>query len=178
MYTAHATRIINRNTEKANFHDIIAFDYRRGVFEVKTGRGTRGSSKGGKIQHVDLNQMKCTCNKLEIYHLPCSHVLVVCIKRHLSYERFVDPCYTSQSYASTYEHYFMPMIDKRSWPQYTGFELRHDPDQIRGKGRPKSRRISNEWMRVERNELIVVIVGAKVKTLEPVTPGNMLYILY
>ena len=56
----------------------------------------------------------------------------------------MDPCYTSQSYASTYEHYFMPMIDKRSWPQYTGFELRHDPDQIRGKGRPKSKRIANE----------------------------------
>ena len=91
MYTAHATRIINRNTEKANFHDIIAFDYRRGVFEIKTGRGNRESSNGGKIQYVDLNQMKCTCNKLEIYHLPCSNVLVVCIKQHLSYERFVDP---------------------------------------------------------------------------------------
>ena len=38
----------------------------------------------------------------------------------------------------------MPMIDKRSWPEYTGFELRHDSDQIRGKGRPKSKRIANE----------------------------------
>ena len=131
MYTAHATRIINRNTEKANFHDIIAFDYKRGVFEVKIGRGTRGSSKGGKIQHVDLNKMKCTCNEFEIYHLPCSHVLVVCIKRHLSYERFVDPSYTSQSYACTYEHYFMPMIDKRSWLQYTGFELRDGSNSSR-----------------------------------------------
>ena len=88
--------------------------------------------------------MKCTCNKLETYNLLCSHVLAVCIMRHLPYERFVDPFYTSQSYASTYEHYFMPMIDKRSWPQYTGFELRHDPDQIRGKGRPKTKSIANE----------------------------------
>ena len=38
----------------------------------------------------------------------------------------------------------MPMIDKRSWPKYTGFELRHDPDQIHGKGRPKSKRIDNK----------------------------------
>ena len=36
------------------------------------------------------------------------------------------------------------MIDKRSWPQYTGFELRHDPEKVRGKGRPKSKRIANE----------------------------------
>ena len=144
MYTSHATNIINKNTEKANFHKIVAFDYRRGVFQVEIGRGNRGSFKGGKIQTVDLNQRKCTCNKLEIYHLPRSFRLVVCIKRHLLYERFVDSCYTSQSYASTYKPCFMPMINKRSWPQYTGFELRHDPDQIRGKGRPKSKGIANE----------------------------------
>ncbi|XP_057530544.1 uncharacterized protein LOC130808979 [Amaranthus tricolor] len=52
MYTVHATRIINRNTEKANFHEIIAFDYSSGVFEVKTGRGTRGSSKGGRFNKL------------------------------------------------------------------------------------------------------------------------------
>ena len=90
MYTSHATKIITKNTEKANFHEIVAFDYRRGIFKVKNERGNRRSSKGGKIQTVDLTQRKCTCNKLEIYHLPCSHLLAVCIKRHLSYERFVD----------------------------------------------------------------------------------------
>ena len=37
MYTLHTTKIINRNTEKANFHEIVAFDYSRGVSEVKTG---------------------------------------------------------------------------------------------------------------------------------------------
>ena len=89
MYTSHAINIINRNIEKENFHEIVGFDYRRGVFKVKTGRENRGSSKGGKIQTVDLNQRKGTCNKLKIYHLSCSHVLSVCIKQHLSYERFV-----------------------------------------------------------------------------------------
>ena len=100
MYTSHATRIITRNTEKANFHEIVAFNYTTGVFEVKTGRGNRGSAKGGKVHTVDMNRRKCTCNKLKIYHLPCSHVLAVCIKRHLSYDRFVDRCYTLQSYAT------------------------------------------------------------------------------
>ena len=32
MYTSHATKIINKNIEKASFHEIIAFDYRRDVF--------------------------------------------------------------------------------------------------------------------------------------------------
>ena len=49
MYTSHAMRIITRNTEKTNFHEIVAFNYTRGIFEVKTGQGNRGSSKGGKI---------------------------------------------------------------------------------------------------------------------------------
>ena len=114
MYTSHATKIIIKNTEKANFHEIVAFDYRRGIFEVKTRLRNRGSSNRGKIQTVDLTQRNCTCYKLKIYHLPCSHLLTVCIKRHLSYEHFVDPCYTSQSYESTYNSFFMPMIDKRS----------------------------------------------------------------
>ncbi|XP_057522580.1 uncharacterized protein LOC130802586 [Amaranthus tricolor] len=91
-----------------------------------------------------MREMKCTFNKPPIYHLPCSHVLAVCIKRHLSYERFVDSCYMTQSYVNTYESIFLPLIDKRSWPQYTGVEVIHDPDQIRGLGRPKSRRITNE----------------------------------
>ncbi|XP_057542519.1 uncharacterized protein LOC130820962 [Amaranthus tricolor] len=133
-YTSHATRIITRNTEKTNYHKIVAFDYRRGLFQVKTGRGNRGSAKGGKIQSVDMREMKCTCNKPSIYHIPCSHVLAVCIKRHLSYERFVDSCYTTQSYVNTYESIFLPLIDKRSWPQYTGVEVLHDPDYIRGLG--------------------------------------------
>ncbi|XP_057533383.1 uncharacterized protein LOC130811201 [Amaranthus tricolor] len=144
MYTSHATKIITRNTEKANFHEIVAFDDGRGIFQVKTGRGNRGSSKGGNIQIVDLGEKKCTCNKLEIYHLPCSHVLAVCIKRNLSYEQFVDPCYTTESYASTYRSCFIPLIDKRAWPQYSDFELRHDPNQIRGVGRPKFKRVTNE----------------------------------
>ena len=95
-YTLHATRIITRNTEKTNFHEIVAFDYRRGLFQVKTGRGNRGSAKGGKIQSVDLRERKCTCNKPSIYHLTCSHVLAVCIKRHLLYECFVGSCYTTE----------------------------------------------------------------------------------
>ena len=36
------------------------------------------------------------------------------------------------------------MIDKRSWHQYSSVEVRHDPDQICGKGRPNSKRIANE----------------------------------
>ena len=37
--------------------------------------------------------------------------------------------------------------------------------------------LPTKCMRVERNDLIVVVVEAKVTTLEPVTQGNMLYIL-
>ncbi|XP_057538140.1 uncharacterized protein LOC130815667 [Amaranthus tricolor] len=65
-------------------------------------------------------------------------------QRHLSYERFVDSYYTTQSYVNTYESIFMSLINKRSWPQYTGVEVIQDPDHIRRLGRPKSRRITNE----------------------------------
>ena len=34
-----------------------------------------------------------------------------------------------------------------------------------------------KWMREERNAIVVVVVGVMVTTLEPVTLGNILYIL-
>ena len=45
------------------------------------------------------------------------------------------------------------MIDKRSWPQYTGVKIRHDLNQIRGKGSPKSKRIANEMDEGRRKRL-------------------------
>ena len=33
-----------------------------------------------------------------------------------------------------------------------------------------------KWMKDKRNAIVVVVVGVKVPTLEPVTPGNILYI--
>ena len=42
MYTSHATKIINRNIEKENFHEIIAFDYRRGVLKLRPVQDSTG----------------------------------------------------------------------------------------------------------------------------------------
>ena len=59
MYTPHATKIITKITEKANFHEIVAFDYRVGIFEVKIRRGNRGLSKRRKntICGLDRTEM-------------------------------------------------------------------------------------------------------------------------
>lgn len=131
IYTSHVAKIIAFNSEKATFHEVTTVNLQQGVYQVKSGQGNRGNSKANKIYIVDLGAKTCTCNKLTIYHLPCSHVLAVCIQRHLPYSRFIDHCYTSESYANTYTKCFMPMIDKRGWPSDTGFELSYDVFQPR-----------------------------------------------
>ena len=40
------------------------------------------------------------------------------------------------------------------------------------------RELLTKWMREKRNAIVVVVVEVKVTILEPVTPGNILYILY
>ena len=103
VYTTHRTRIITRNTEKANFHEIVAFNYTRGIFEVKTGRGNSGSSNEGKTQTVDLHK-----GNTHVTNWKYNNYLV-----HMSLPYASKD--TSQSYANTYEPCFMPMIDMRSW---------------------------------------------------------------
>ena len=49
MYTSRATKIITPNTEKANFQDIIAFNYRQGIYQVKIRQGDKGNPKAARI---------------------------------------------------------------------------------------------------------------------------------
>ncbi|CAH9125927.1 unnamed protein product [Cuscuta epithymum] len=81
---------------------------------------------------------------MEIYKIPCSHVLAVCRQRSLSYAPFVDKFFSSDQYAATYHRVFKPIPDRDYWPNYNGPEIVHDPSMLRAKGRPKSTRIKNE----------------------------------
>ena len=177
-YTSHTTKIINRNTEKANFHEIIAIDYRRGIFKVRTGRGNRGSFKGGMIQTVDLNQRNCTCNKLEICHLPCYIYLLFASNNtfHMSglwiraillkvmqvHTNLASCQWSIRGHGLNTQALNLDMIPIK-------FVI-NEGLSLRG--------LLMKWMKEERNAIVVVVVGVKVTILEPVTPGNILYILY
>ena len=129
---------------KSGAHEVIPFDYERGLFEVKTGRGNRVAGKGGHTHSVNLQAKTCTCEKLKIYKLPCSHVLAVCRFRSLSHSGFVDQFYTTEKYRQAYLKSFKPIPDVAYWTPYTGPRIVANVLHKRGQGRPKSTRIRNE----------------------------------
>jgi len=119
-YSVKATKIIETNSEKAMHHEVEAYDYERGLFEVKTARGSRRAGKGGNTHTVNLFRKSCTCKNWKIYKLPCSHVLVVCRYRSLSYSEFVDPSFNTSEYRLTYLKSFKPLRDCAYWSDYNG----------------------------------------------------------
>ena len=52
VYAKKPTDMIDKNIEKAHFHDVRIYDTQRGIFEVTTGRGNRVAGKGGKCALV------------------------------------------------------------------------------------------------------------------------------
>ncbi|XP_057529922.1 uncharacterized protein LOC130808464 [Amaranthus tricolor] len=144
VYAKKPSDTIDKNAEKARFHDVRIYDTVRGIFEVTTGCGNRIAGKGGKSYMVDLTATSCTCQKPTIFKLPCSHVLAVCRARNISYDAFVDPSFRTTKYVSTYKKSFMPVPDMFTCDPWNGPTVVPDPSTKRAKGCPRSTRIRNE----------------------------------
>lgn len=139
-----AKKTIEANMEKAAHHEVVAFDYDAiGLYQVRTGRGRRKAGKGGNSHTVNLLSKTCTCEKLRIYKLPCSHVLAVCRHRSLSHADFVDSFFMTAEYRRSYAKCFAPVPDPCHWSAYNGPTTIANPDLKRGPGR-RSTRIRNE----------------------------------
>ena len=74
-YTPYLNAKIKTNVVKAGSHEIVLYDHIQGQFHVKTSRGTKNSSIGGRTYRVNVHKHECTCGKTLIYGFPCSHIL-------------------------------------------------------------------------------------------------------
>ena len=144
VYAKKPTNTIDKNIKKARFHDVRIYEIVCGIFEVTTGRGNRIAGKGGKCYMVDLTATSCSCQKPTMFKLPCSHVLVVCRARNISYDAFVDPSFCTTEYISTYKKTCMPVLDMFTCDPRNGPTVLPDPSCKRGKGCPRSTRIRNK----------------------------------
>ncbi|KAH9626059.1 hypothetical protein KSS87_001984 [Heliosperma pusillum] len=78
MWSEKVTEKLAENVKRTAHHKVTCYDARRGLYEVVTGRGNRLGSEGNHGHTVILSDRTCTCNKWQIYHIPCSHVMAVC----------------------------------------------------------------------------------------------------
>ena len=72
-----------RNKAKAENHRVMRLSTQQQSYQVNTPHNPGIAGHGDHIHAVNLLQRTCTCQKWELYKIPCSHVIVVCIRyRH------------------------------------------------------------------------------------------------
>ena len=143
-FSSYAMEIYETNYEKGQRHYVRPFHQQNGVFQVCTIYNPQSSEGGDHSHKVRLQDNTCTYGKWEIYKIPCSHVIAVCIREHINAMKYIDPCYSLQERLATYSHDFCVPKDKSLWREVVGPKLYLDPDMLRDKGRPVSTRIRNE----------------------------------
>lgn len=140
-FTKHANKVMNKWKEHATGHHVKKINRNTSVFEVMT---KKHGLKGGKKQIVHLQERTCTCNKWQIYQIPCSHVFACCASVGMQYTSFVSEWYKLENAKKIYAGHFEPIPDKKAWPLLIDFPtLIPDDDIPRKSGRRKSTRYKN-----------------------------------
>ncbi|KAL4316276.1 hypothetical protein AHAS_Ahas15G0268900 [Arachis hypogaea] len=96
-----------------------------------------------------LAQQHYDCGHFQVEQLPCRHVLACCTNQRLDWRQvYVHDVYKMSKICKVYRDEFVPIGDPSSWVRYEGakvitnWTLKHAI-----KGRPKSTRYMNGWIR-------------------------------
>ncbi|XP_061371643.1 uncharacterized protein LOC133314212 [Gastrolobium bilobum] len=144
----NANRRMEREAIAALSHIVRAFNRESTLFEVEEPYNPI-TQKGGYSLSLYLNERKCQCGKFQAFKYPCSHVRAVCLKMGMTYDNFVDPCYSIHNINKVYASPWFPIGNEEAIPPYNGSILLPDANRVRAKGRPKRTRIHNEMDHIE-----------------------------
>ncbi|KAH7848600.1 hypothetical protein Vadar_004996 [Vaccinium darrowii] len=131
--------------QKARQHWVTVYDKVMGIYSVQTLVNPTSPFKGNHMHIVRLNERTCTCNKLQQWKMPCSHVIAICSYHNLDPLQYFSDYWKLQSNIDRYMTLaFQPVHDERYWPEYFGDKIVPDKDRLWGKERPRVNRIRNE----------------------------------
>uniref|UniRef100_K3ZC83 SWIM-type domain-containing protein n=1 Tax=Setaria italica TaxID=4555 RepID=K3ZC83_SETIT len=125
------------------------FGPERMVYSIRSYGTTNigGESHGGRHYRVDLHEVSCTCNVLQLLHLPCSHFITACKARGLNFESpmYMSPLYSREHTLKIWESSFQPYLDPSQWPAYEGVGYVPNPSLMRNKvGRRQKKHFTGE----------------------------------
>ncbi|XP_030939836.1 uncharacterized protein LOC115964716 [Quercus lobata] len=142
--TAYAKNKFNKLEKKAPKHSFTVFSHEDGLFEVRTPINPNSAYRGNHRHEVNLRQNTYSCQKWQVYKIPCSHVIAVCKYQGISAMRYIDCCYHLEEQVACYAPRFRTVPDSVHWNEpnfpvlYPNVKLRHE------KGRPRTTRLRNE----------------------------------
>ncbi|KAH9608952.1 hypothetical protein KSS87_008828 [Heliosperma pusillum] len=114
---------LQENIDLAAHHTITIFYHQTGLYGVVTGSGNRLTTDAQHSHMVHLSEKTCTCNKWQIYHYPCSHVMAVCRSFGISSDQYVDPFYSCGELYGSYRPIFHPVSDEANWGPWVDNDL-------------------------------------------------------
>jgi len=108
---------MERRHNKARTHTVTLFNLDQGNYQVVSParRSRSGIGIPRKTWGVNITEGQCECQKPMIYHMPCSHIIAVCIHRGISHEAFIHPCYSIEYLKRSYENSFYPVKERSQW---------------------------------------------------------------
>ena len=96
---------------------------------------------------VDLVNHTCSCNKWQIFRIPCAHGIAACNYFRLDWKSLVGHWYKWSHVQQCYSTRFSPIGDEINWGDPANFpQLIPDPDprRIRSRGKPRKKRFKME----------------------------------
>ncbi|XP_058217303.1 uncharacterized protein LOC131328371 [Rhododendron vialii] len=144
-FSKFATEKYDEWRMRARRHEVLEFDRETGIYEVRTPMNPTSPYKGNHRHTVHFNEQTCTCNKMQQWRMPCSHVIAVCNRMAMDPTRFISNVWRLDSNIAIYSsETFVPLHDKSYWPPYNGPIIHPDEERLRGRGRPQVNRFRNE----------------------------------
>ena len=93
-FSKHAMEKYEANYKKGTRHYVRPFNQQDDVYQVCMSHNPHRSDGGDHSHEVRLLKNTSTCGKWEIYKIPCSHVIAICIREHVNAMMYIDSCYT------------------------------------------------------------------------------------
>ncbi|KAH7848827.1 hypothetical protein Vadar_008632 [Vaccinium darrowii] len=148
-FSLFAKKKYDRWNDNAVGHNVIVINRAAGLYEVHTPMNPTSPYKGNHKHTVELSMHRCTCNKIQLWKLPCSHVIAVCKKMRLDPRQYFNKYWSIDTTIFMYGSLtFKPLPDVPYWPPYNGPRVLPDTERLRGRGRPRVNRLRTEmdWL--------------------------------
>ncbi|KAI5425822.1 hypothetical protein KIW84_031589 [Lathyrus oleraceus] len=152
VYTNNYMKGIEEKVTKSNSHKVMQFDCHRLCILVQE---TMNHNGGRPTTHfdVDLKNQTCECGRFQIFHVPCSHVIVARSSIRQYYFVHIVDVFKVVNIFKVYEDSFHGVPTETTWPQYEGDTFFHNDSMRRKKkGRSNSSRIRTEMDNVEKEK--------------------------
>ncbi|XP_075640573.1 uncharacterized protein LOC142612358 [Castanea sativa] len=112
--------------------------------ELRTPINPNSAYRGNHRHEVNLRESTCSCQKWQVYKIPCSHVIAVCKYQGISAMRYIDRCYCLEEQVACYAPRFRMVPDSVHWNEPDFLVLYPNVKLRRAKGQPRSTQLLNE----------------------------------